>query len=524
MLYNAAGLPIPEAAPPPEPRAERMTMWEDTDRVSSDTSRSLTPAKLDAILTAANGGDPRAQANLAREILEKDWDAAAHNQTRVAAVRGTEWTLSPPKGLDKNPRAVAIAEAAMAMLGAVDSKVHDLIGHCMTALLPGYALAEIMWSAGGRGIDSFEAVDTGMVTFDKSLEPKLVTREMSQGVPLVPGKFVWHQVNSIGGDPTRGHLIRTVSRLFLLKNTGIKDLARMIEKFGMPFVVGRVDQAAWDKDRSLLAHLIRNFGSDGGGLFSKGVEIEMLQASQTDGEIFFRLLEYTGAAMAKVFLGQTATSGDGAGFNNGGAQTLVRRDILEGDCRAVEISITRSILEPWTLWNYGADAPVPQFSFELVDPVDLNNLSLAMERAGRIGYRIKREAAERIFGFELEDMPAPAPGAALTMADKTGPSNQDALGTITEAAVAKLGAAAGKWMSPLQAALEEALAGLPDEPTADDEQAFRKRLADLLQGLPGLLEEMDSREVEDVLASAMFAADANGRLAALERINAKGKP
>ena len=88
-----------------------------------------------------------------------------------------------------------------------------------------------------------------------------------------------------------------------------------------------------------------------------------------------RLLEYTGQAMAKVFLGQTATSGDRAGLNNGGAQPLVRPDILDGDCRAVEISITRSILEPWTLWNYGADAPVPQFSFELVDPVDVESIS-----------------------------------------------------------------------------------------------------------------------------------------------------
>jgi phage gp29-like protein len=482
-----------------------------------DQQNSIGPNSVEGLRTRRGLNE-----NLAREILEKDWDAAAHNQTRVAAVRGTEWTLTPPKGLDKNPRAVAIAEAAMAMLGGIDSKVHDLIGHCMTALLPGYAVAEIMWSAGGRGIDSFEAVDTGMVTFDKSLEPKLVTREMSQGVPLVPGKFVWHQVNSLGGDPTRGHLIRTVSRLFLLKNTGIKDLARMIEKFGMPFVVGRVDQAAWDKDRSLLAHLIRNFGSDGGGLFSKGVEIEMLQAAQTDGEIFFRLLEYTGAAMAKVFLGQTATSGDGAGLNNGGAQTLVRRDILEGDCRAVEISITRSILEPWTLWNYGADAPVPQFSFELVDPVDVESISKAAESVSKFGYRPTMEAMSKLLGMDLEAMPAAA-SPALTLADKTGPSNQEALGTITEAAVRKLGGAAVKWMAPLQEAIEEALAGLPDEPDATDEKEFRKRLADLLQGLPGLLEEMDSREVEDVLAGAMFAADANGRLAALERITARVK-
>lgn len=528
MLYDSNGLPLPEVKPPAPPPADGMRLvgWEPIDRAASDVSRGLTPAKLDSILTAANGGDPRAQANLAREILEKDWDAFSHHQTRVAAIKGTGWKVVPPAGLEKDTRAVQIADAAQKMLGRIEAKVSDLVGHLATGILPGYSLAEIMWGAGGRTVEDFAAVDAGMVSFNRSLQPLLISQADPMGRPLVPGKFVWHQVTALGGDPTRGHLIRTVSRLFLLKSTGIKDLARMIEKFGMPFVVGRVDQAAWDKDRSALANLIRNFGSDGGGLFSKGVEIEMLQAAQTNGEIFFTLLTYCGDAMAKVFLGQTATSGDGSGFNAGGAQTMVRRDILEGDCKPIERTITAAILEPWTLWNFGADAPVPQFDFELVDPVDMNNLSLAAERAGRLGWRIKREAAEKIFGFELEEMPAKAAPPTM-LADTVAPAKVDALASIVDETVRGMmqSAQASKWLAPLQGAIDEALAGLPVEPTAEDEQAFRERLAALLQGIPGLMESLDTRAVEDAIAGAMFAADANGRLTALQRIAAQeGKP
>ena len=51
--------------------------------------------------------------------------------------------------------------------------------------------------------------------------------------------------------------------------------------------------------------------------------------------------------------------------------------------------------------------------------------------------------------------------------------------------------------------------GAKEGPEAQD--ALRGRLEALLGNLKGLLDDMDSSALEDLLARAMFAADTNGR-------------
>jgi hypothetical protein len=138
-----------------------------------------------------------------------------------------------------------------------------------------------------------------------------------------------------------------------------------VERHGMPFIVGRLDQAAWEKDRTLIQRLIRNFGPNGGGVFSKNVELELLE-SKNIGEVYWKLLEYMGAAITKVVLGQTATAGDGGGWSNDSAQSQVRQDILEADCRAIEATMNR-LLALWTRYNGG---PALRFRMDYEPPED----------------------------------------------------------------------------------------------------------------------------------------------------------
>jgi len=421
MLYDWTGKEIPEGEKANLPIGERLVRWEDSDRSESDESRALTPTRLDSIFREANAGTASAQARLAAEIEEKDWDIAQALGTRRAAVEGIDWKCQP--AIEDDSLAKEIADAAQKMLGGITAEEHEdlsfdgCIDHMLTAILPGYAWLEIMWAAGGAAVRSFAAGITSGIKFKATQEPLIVTRDKPLGRPMAPNKFVFHKHKARSGDATRGGLIRPLGWMYLFANLGVKDLVRFVEKFGMPFVVARLDDNSWEKDRNRIKYLVQNFGSDGGGVFSKAVELELTQAASNDGSVYFQLLDYFGAAKTKVILGQTATSGDAGGFSKGQAQADVRQDILEADCDAIAVTVRRDVLRPWTMFNYGADAPVPVFKFNCEPPEDLKDKADVVKTLFEAGYQVSVEHVQEQFGMPVTlkaDLPSSgADGVAL---------------------------------------------------------------------------------------------------------------
>ena len=544
MLYNAQGREIPTDATA-KPIDGRLVTWEPQDRYQEDASRHLDPVKLDNILRQANTGDVQYQARLAREIEEKDFQAAHAISVRRAAALGLHWACKPSAGQEKNAQAVEISAAAEAMLrgvsgvekaGGIVSSQPDgepfagALEEILGALLPGYSCLEMLWRDGGAGIESFVAVPTHFITFWNSMEPRIQTRLNWQGDPLVPNKFVFHRHKSRSGDIARGGLIRPLGWMYCFANLGIKDLLRFVERYGMPFLLARIDESSWAKDRSVIASIVRNFGSDGGAVLSKAVEAELIQAQAGGGDIYFKLLEYFGEWKTKTVLGQLATSGESKGFSQGGAQAAVRQDILESDCAQLARTIRGQVLRPWVMFNHGPAAPVPEFEFCLEAPADLEQRSKIVLNLNQAGLQADPAEASATFGMKLTRSaappPSPAPGGVLAMTGERDAQatriRRRAIALTAQAATDKIAEAAlievtrnpeivTKWLKPIQDALDEALAGLPAGDGLEAQAALRAKLEPLLSNLSGLLDDMDSTALEDLLARAMFAADANGR-------------
>jgi phage gp29-like protein len=269
----------------------------------------------------------------------------------------------------------------------------------------------------------------GAITFQNDQHPRLATSTQPLGLPLAPAKFVFHKHRARSGDAARGGLIRPLGWMYLFQSVGMKDLMRFAEKFGMPFVSARVDDSAWEKDRAKIAYLVRNFGSDGGGVFSKAVELELLESGgQGGGDVYFKLLQYFGDAKTKVILGQTASSGDAGGFSKGQAQSAVRQDILEADCQALAATIRSDVLRPWVAFNFGADAPVPVVEFDCAPPEDLKGKAEMVGTLATAGYQADPEWVEKQFGVPLMkgadgkrivNLPARPPDPALALKGET---------------------------------------------------------------------------------------------------------
>ena len=186
----------------------------------------------------------------------------------------------------------------------------------------------------------------------------------------------------------------------------IKDLMSFIERFGMPFVVAKVDQNAWDNERSVLHQLIRNFGPSGGGVFTKSTELELLQAANTGSDnVYFRALEFARNAIYTLIVGQLASSSDSSGMSNGDAQTAVRQDILEADARALESTILAQVAAPWTRFQFGDRAAVPELKFAVEPPENLGEFATVVNTLSQAGFKADAAELSERFGIKLRYEP-----------------------------------------------------------------------------------------------------------------------
>ena len=293
-----------------------------------------------------------------------------------------------------------------------------MLGALLTAYLPGFAVVEIVWRPGGRGVVGFQFVPAHHFTFRDSLHaPRLVTHAAPQGEPLPADKFLVHRYRHRPGDVARGGLIRPLAWLYAFKNLNLKDLLRYLEKYGMPFIAARLEDHAFEQERRKIAWLIRNFGSDGGGVFTKATELQVLPQPTGGGELYFRFLDYAERAINKLLLGQTSSS-DSRDSNRSTAavHNLVRHDLLVDDCRALAETIRQHLLRPLVAWNFGAETPVPHLVFRAEAPADREAEARIIEHLARAGYRIAPGEITARFGYAL----APSGAAPATSAAAAG--------------------------------------------------------------------------------------------------------
>ena len=402
------------------------------DRYRYSGLTSYTPARLTALFQAANSGDIEQLCLCGREILERNWDIQGAMDQRADALCGVGWEIRPGGPGEAAKQAADAFAAALDdtgfSLGSTDraETFQELLRNLLDAVILPFAAAEIVWKDGGA-LEGFQTIEPHCFTLRNSMVPRLITDEFPDGMELEPDKFIIHQ-HRRRPDPARSGKIRVLAWLHCLQNWPLKDLFSFIERFGMPFVVARVDQNTWENERDVLQRVIRSFGPDGGGIFTNSTEIQLLNAANTGGDnVYFRALEFCHDAIYTLLVGQLASSGDSAGMSNGDAQSAVRQDILEADARAIESTIRAQIAAPWTRFQFGEAVPVPKFHFKVEPPEDEKatadkNLVRAqtIQTLAGAGYKADVAAVSKIFGLPLTYEPAAQQGMAFGQLEPAG--------------------------------------------------------------------------------------------------------
>ena len=361
---------------------------------TSFTGASVKAPLITRLLESADEGLSSELAALFQTVMEKEPVIAAHIQTRILSVLSCDWSV---QGEDS-------AKAAEVEGILRRARIHSLLRHLLDAVGTGYSGAATVWGEGGSSIDSFKHVDPTNWTFDLAGNPALIGFDGKERAisGYHPFQFVFHTHRLKPGIPSRGGLLRSLVWLYFFKHYAMRDQARFLERFGMPFVLAKIRREDFDDPqvRSSVLDSLAKVGSDGVGVVTEGSEIQVTGASSGSAD-YIEWFKYIDDVYSMLILGQTATSKVASGLSKGQMQENVRRDIVEADCMSLMETVDAQLIRPLELYRYGTSGTL-RFVLDYSSPESLVDKAQIVKTLSEAGFKPDPAWIARTFGIALD--------------------------------------------------------------------------------------------------------------------------
>lgn len=388
---------------------------------AQSVASGLTPARLASILAAASEGNLYDYLVLAEEMEERDPHYASVLGVRKRAVSGIVPVVKPAS--DK-PEDVKIADDVRANLAEHDSFT-DLVEDMLDALGKGFSQIELIWGRGKRSwwIDEFIHRDPRFFTFDRETgrEVRLIDeRDMVDGLPLEPFKWISHKAKLKSGLVGRGGLARLVAFGWMCKSYTMKDWIAFVETYGLPLRLGKYGPSATAEDVETLFTAVANVGTDAAAVIPENMRIDFEQVAAGPGnDIFEKLARWVDEQTSKAVLGQTMTSDNGSSQAQAQVHNEVRHDVAQSDARSVSGTLNRDLVKPYVDLNFGVQERYPRLSIIIEEAEDTDMIMRNAFRMVSQGLRVKQSELRSKLGFSEPDADDEVIGGASKSKDKT---------------------------------------------------------------------------------------------------------
>lgn len=480
--------------------------------------QGLTPRRLAALLREAEDGDATRYLELAEAMEEKDLHYLSVIGTRKRAVAQLEITVEPASDSTADLAAAELVEKALGR-----EELQDELVDILDAIGKGYSATEIVWETSERQWmpTRLEWRDPRWFRFDRADGRTLrLIGDSGQEEELAPFKFIVHLAKAKSGLPIRGGLARAAAWGYLFKNYDIKDWIGFIEVYGQPLRVGKYHPGATKEEKEILLRAVANIGSDAAAIVPQSMLIEFVDAASkgtSSVDLYERFANYIDKQVSKAVLGQTMTTDDGSSRAQAQVHDAVREDIERADAKQLSATLNRDLVRPLIDLNLGPQKAYPRLRIGRPEDEDIPALVDQVSKLVPMGLPVGKRAMLTKLGLsepdaddELLSSPAagpaapgtPAPGAAAPAAQaraRAGDEPSDSLDDLVETMLADEGWEA--LISPLVEPIREAAGEV------DSLEALRDRLAALIQ-------QMDTRLLEERLAQAGFVARLAGETGA----------
>jgi len=293
-----------------------------------------------------------------RELRRDDQVAACFQQRRLALM-GRPLLVKP--GAD-DPLSVEAADHLRFNLSQI--RFDQTCGTKIWGAFYGYDVAECMWGIVNSRVwlNKPKVRTPWRFRFTPSGELRLITREsMIEGQVLAPKKF-W--VTSWGADndddPYGLGLAHQLYWPVFFKKQGLGFWLRALEKYGAPSTYTTYPAGSDQQTQRDALDVARRLRLDGAAAIPEGMTVALLEAARgtVDQATFLRQMN---ASIAKIILGQTMTTDDGASLSQSQVHMGVREELTDADAELQCESFQNGPATWLTAWNFPG-AAVPQIS------------------------------------------------------------------------------------------------------------------------------------------------------------------
>lgn len=492
---------------------------------ASHPSNGLTPARLRSILEDAERGNLAAQAELGTDMMEKNAHLYSEMSKRARALLTLDWTIAPPPNASAAEKRTA--EQMKEWFNAIPDK-EDVFLDMLDAMGHGFAALEMTWGKIEKYLIPSKLVLQPQSCFQTPPTNGNLIRlrdNTPDGADLWQYGWVLHTHRAKPGYITRGGLFRVLAWPYLFSNYSIRDLAELLEIYGIPMRVGKYPIGSSKADQEMLLRAVREIGHSAAGIMPEAMKIEFIKAGESasgSANPFMVMVSWAEKSISKAVLGGTLTSqADGATSTNalGNVHNEVRHDLIVSDARQLASTINRDLIAAMVAINIGQveTSRLPIFSFDTRQFESLELYSNALPKLVASGMPIPVSWVQ-----EKLNIPAPKDGEPILQM-QSAPSaavKAEARAVLTYRAM--LTNASGELVTVDQHAIDEMLARLPGEQVS---AAMAKMLAPavkaalegdtpdaIAEALLTAHPEMDSATLVELLERAIFVADIWGQL------------
>jgi SPP1 gp7 family putative phage head morphogenesis protein len=211
-------------------------------------------------------------------------------------------------------------------------------------------------------------------------------------IALDPKKFIhFANMQEFSLPWGRSELNLGVYRAWWSKKQIIKFWNMYLERMGIPPVVGTIPLSLANEKQNLL-NAIDNIQAKTGITIPEGVTLELLTDDGTKGESGFeRAIDKYNTMIARSMLipdltGMSGSETGGGSYSLGQEQIGILFTVIQQDRRQLERLVTKEIIKPLVLWNYGTGYDA-KFVFRQVDEkrkVEQSKVYLEAIKTGKV--------------------------------------------------------------------------------------------------------------------------------------------
>jgi phage gp29-like protein len=483
--------------------------------IQSGMARKLTPARISAMLAAADEGDLVTQADVFDDMIERDAHLSAELHKRHLAILGLEWDILAPRHASAAEQ--AHAEWAKEVLQDTPG-FDDLLLSMMRAVGHGFAPIELTWNVQGREwLPAFNARPQNWFRLNQARSEFRLADASADGLPLDRFAWILHQAGQARtGYLGRLGLLRTLAWPWLYKNYSIGDFAELLETYGLPIIIGKYPQGASEVEKDTLFSAVAALGHDARAIMPVDMQLEVLAAGGAAARqsVHLEMADWAEKSMSKAILGATLTSqADGASSTNalGLVHNEVRADIAAADAAQIAGTLTRDLIYPLLALNRGGMASLrrcPRLAFITDEAANLESLSKALPPLVAIGVQVPANYVN-----ERAKIPLPKDGeAVLAVASAPAPAPTTPAPSALHAALAAAPAAGRNPLAADSATLAEAAQPVFDRLIERLNQLVKEApdLPALQSALLAAYGHHDSAQLAQVMAAGFALAELKG--------------